>query len=119
MPIRNMLESVAENQHSLNTYINRYVILSISTLCLSLNYVYAFKFNDTLSVEQNITQGLYDYLNATKQEKLFVHVDKESCQAGDTLWFKGYLLSAATNLPADLSRYIYVAHCSKAWIRSE
>ena len=71
-------------------------------------YAHAIKHSDTLSVEQKITQGLYDYLNATKQEKLFVHVDKESCQAGDTLWFKGYLLSAATNLPADLSRYIYV-----------
>ena len=83
-------------------------VLALFVVLFVVKCAYATCIQDSLSIEQQITQGLYNYLEASKEEKLFIHTDKESCQAGDTIWFKGYLVSAATNLPADLSRYIYV-----------
>ncbi|MBE6333473.1 MAG: hypothetical protein E7071_01435 [Bacteroidales bacterium] len=42
------------------------------------------------------------------EEKLFLHIDKETCQPGDTIWFRGFLTDANQNKPVDYSRYIYV-----------
>ena len=63
--------------------------------------------NQETIMQQHIS-SLIDYLNSTKEEKLYIHTDKESCFVGDTIWFKGYLIGAATHTIADLSRYIYV-----------
>ncbi len=60
------------------------------------------------TVMQQHIASLIDHLNSTKEEKLYIHLDKESCFSGDTIWFKGYLIGAATHTIADLSRYIYV-----------
>lgn len=97
------------------------VIIFITLMLCSLENVYATTFSednifiqkilngqDTLSYEEKIAKNLNDYLVSVKEEKLFLHIDKESCQAGDTLWFRGYLFGAATNNISDLSRYIYV-----------
>ncbi len=51
---------------------------------------------------------LYNYIYETKEEKLFVHTDKESYYPHDTIWLRGYLVNATTNIPVDHSRYIYV-----------
>ncbi len=54
-------------------------------------------------------QLLFEHYNKNSlSEKLYLHTDKESCIVGDTIWFAGYLTSAKTNMPADISRFIYV-----------
>ncbi len=63
---------------------------------------------DTLPFEEAVMQRMWDYVYDTRSEKIYVHTDKESCIVGDTIWFRAYLVSAATNLPVDYSRYIYV-----------
>lgn len=42
------------------------------------------------------------------QEKVFVHMDKPSYQAGDTIWFRAHTLTAAFHLPSAMSRALYV-----------
>ena len=54
------------------------------------------------------TAHLYNYIYETKEEKLFIHTDKESYYPNDTIWLRGYLVNATTNKPVDYSRYIYV-----------
>ncbi|MBP3420124.1 MAG: hypothetical protein J6K74_06020 [Marinifilaceae bacterium] len=54
------------------------------------------------------SKNMTDYAVNSRGEKLYLHIDKECCQPGDTLFFKGYLVSAVTNVPVDYSRYIYV-----------
>ena len=55
-----------------------------------------------------LTQNMTYYAVNSRSEKLYLHIDKECCQPGDTLFFKGYLVSAVTNVPVDYSRYMYV-----------
>lgn len=63
---------------------------------------------DGLSIEERIPL-LFDFYNQnTLNEKLYVHTDKESCLAGDTIWFKAYMTSAVTNMPCDYSRFMYI-----------
>ena len=57
---------------------------------------------------QQVPQMLSGYVTDSRSEKLYLHIDKESCLPGDTLFFKGYLVSAVTNQLVDFSRYIYV-----------
>lgn len=57
--------------------------------------------------EQQIT--FLDSLSALDaREKLFIHYDKPLYQLKDTLWLKGYLVTAAENLPNDSSRIVHV-----------
>lgn len=49
----------------------------------------------------------FDRLNDVQQEKLYLHFDKPYYSAGERMWFKGYLLNAATHRPT-LSNFIYV-----------
>ena len=41
------------------------------------------------------------------QEKVYLHTDKDSYIAGDTLWFRAYVVDAATHEPLTASRYVY------------
>ena len=47
------------------------------------------------SVEQVLT-NYFQELGKTPQEKLYLHLDKSYYGAGETIWFKGYLLNATT-----------------------
>ncbi len=42
------------------------------------------------------------------QGKTFLHMDRSHYIPGDTVWFCGYAVDAATHLPDTLSRYMYV-----------
>lgn len=48
------------------------------------------------------------YTSKTLQEKLFMHTDKSSYLAGETMWFKLYNVEGATNTPLDMSKIAYV-----------
>jgi hypothetical protein len=47
------------------------------------------------------------------REKVFVHTDKEFYLAGEILWFKLYVVDAASHRPIDLSKLAYVEVLSK------
>lgn len=42
------------------------------------------------------------------REKVFVHIDKPYYRLKDTLWLKGYILTAAEHIPNDSSKIAYV-----------
>ena len=42
------------------------------------------------------------------QEKAYLQTDKPYYNAGEDLWFKGYLVNATTHMPNALSRFLYV-----------
>jgi hypothetical protein len=47
------------------------------------------------------------------REKIFVHTDKDFYLAGEILWFKLYVVEAASHRPIDLSKLAYVEVLSK------
>ena len=78
----------------------RTLFVGIVTFLTSLYVCYAQE--NSLGFETH----LYNYIYETKEEKLFVHTDKESYYPNDTIWLRGYLVNATTNRPVDYSRYI-------------
>ncbi|PWG81316.1 TonB-dependent receptor plug domain-containing protein [Pararcticibacter amylolyticus] len=48
------------------------------------------------------------YLQNSFQEKIFVHTDRNSYLAGETIWFSIYYAEAYTNLPAKTSSVAYI-----------
>src|SRR5688572_5740553 len=55
-----------------------------------------------------IEKQFREYAAANIHEKAFLHTDKEGYVAGEVLWFKLYLVDAATHQPAEMSRVAYV-----------
>lgn len=51
---------------------------------------------------------LTQQLKAYPEEKVYLHTDKPYYAAGDTIWFKAYLVHAALHQAMHYSRYIYV-----------
>ena len=47
-------------------------------------------------------------LKAFPQEKIYLHTDKPYYISGEQIWFRAYLVDAATHVPVFASRYIYV-----------
>ncbi|MDR2231622.1 MAG: TonB-dependent receptor plug domain-containing protein [Tannerella sp.] len=56
------------------------------------------------SVSQRIATQLYEY----PQEKIHLHTDRDVYVPGEKIWFKAYLVDAATHQRSDISRYIFV-----------
>ncbi|MFI5453500.1 DUF1416 domain-containing protein [Pedobacter sp. UC225_61] len=50
-----------------------------------------------------IVKSLHKYNSERPQEKVHLHFDKPYYAAGDTIWFKAYTVTAANNLPTNLS----------------
>jgi hypothetical protein len=55
---------------------------------------------------RQIQSSLGKYRNDFPQEKIFVHTDRNSYTAGETIWFKTY--TTLEGKPSDLSRIVYV-----------
>lgn len=56
----------------------------------------------------NPVKDFFRYHLSTRQEKLYLHLDKPCYAAGDTIWYKGYLVNAAIHSFIVKSNYIYV-----------
>lgn len=61
-------------------------------------------------IEANLLNQLLSY----PQEKVYLHVDRDYYVPGDRIWFKAYLVHAATHRRFDGSRYVYVDLVSPA-----
>ncbi|GAA3918456.1 TonB-dependent receptor plug domain-containing protein [Hymenobacter algoricola] len=57
---------------------------------------------------QRLQAQLTRFYTATYPEKAYLHLDKGIYAAGETLWFKAYLVDAAQHQPDTLSRVLYV-----------
>ena len=57
---------------------------------------------------QRIAGKLLKYRTIYPQEKAYLHLDKPYYTAGDTLWFKSYLVEAALHMADSASQVLYV-----------
>ena len=60
------------------------------------------------SAEDKAIQHMTSQLRAFPQEKVYLHLDKAYYSAGDTIWFRAYMVHATLHQPMAYSRYIYV-----------
>jgi hypothetical protein len=63
-------------------------------------------FISTAGITQNIDQAITTYAEKYTPERVYIHYDKAGYSAGETIWFKAYLMSEI--LPADISKTLYV-----------
>ncbi|HEV2831129.1 MAG TPA: hypothetical protein VGW31_04050 [Hanamia sp.] len=71
---------------------------------LSVFFFSVFLFSNVNA--QDIDATLSRYANDFGQERMYIHYDKSSYAAGETIWFKVYLMKAI--FPANESRTIYI-----------
>ncbi len=81
--------------------------LTIAGLSLLLGSAIAVADND-LSGTANPANVLKQYNEAFPQQKAYLHTDKTSYLAGETIWLKAYLADAASHHPDTLSTILYV-----------
>jgi len=55
-----------------------------------------------------ISQSLYKYNVNNLVEKLYVHTDRETYLAGETIWYKFYYVNGFDNKPLDMSKVAYL-----------
>lgn len=58
------------------------------------------------TIAQDFTSNLSKYSNDYGQERIYIHYDKNNYAAGDTIWFKAYLMKAI--FPGEESKTLYV-----------
>ena len=63
---------------------------------------------DSPETSSGIQATLNAFYSPNIREKLYLQTDKPYYSAGDTLWFRGFLVDAATMQSLNASRYIYV-----------
>ena len=69
---------------------------------------FVFNFSFAQSNVSSLVEKQFDqYQQNNLQEKLFVHTDRASYLAGETVWFKIYCVNAANNQLLDLSKVAY------------
>lgn len=77
-----------------------FLIFIVTIFCLPAQ-------TQSTSFEQKIT--FLDSVHFTDpREKIFIHYDKPYYQVKDTLWLKGYIVTATDHSPNDSSRIVYV-----------
>lgn len=77
----------------------------ISLLAISCSIV---SYGQVLSVDSLISRMERQAI-LYPSEKVYLHTDRSSYIAGDTVWMKAYVVDGITNIPAKRSRYVYVA----------
>ena len=55
---------------------------------------------------QNIDAAIAAYAEAYSPERAYIHYDKSAYSAGETIWFKAYLMNEI--IPADESKTLYI-----------
>ena len=51
---------------------------------------------------------LLQTISICAQERIYIQTDKSYYAPGDTVWFRAYLIDAATNTPVRRSRFVYI-----------
>ena len=59
---------------------------------------------DSLSL---VSDYVLDYYQKVPMEKIHIHTDRACYASGDTIWFRAYLVDAATNKPCSRSKFVY------------
>jgi TonB-dependent SusC/RagA subfamily outer membrane receptor len=92
---------------SIATSFFSFILFSIS--------IYSFSQNNKVPSNPQIIAKRFALQQAnTLQEKAYLQTDKPYYSVGEDVWFKGYVLYAATHIPKTLSQFLYVELINKA-----
>ncbi len=83
-------------------------LYTILALCMCSFAVRALPADSAGRVLGQYIQAAINYSESIPQEKVYLHFDNTSYYQGDNIWFKCYLVDAATNTASRLSRTLYV-----------
>lgn len=76
-------------------------------LIIACLFYHTFSCAQSAAFEQKIAAS--DSINYNDpREKIYIQIDKPNYRAKDTLWLKGYILTAALNTPNDSSKIVYI-----------
>jgi len=89
----------------INAPVRRYTYVLAGWLAVGL--LVAFQLPDDAFLQRLIRQ-LTRFYAATYPEESYLHLDKPTYVAGETVWFKAYVVDAARHRPDTLSRVLYV-----------
>ncbi|MBE6334858.1 MAG: hypothetical protein E7071_08600 [Bacteroidales bacterium] len=67
-----------------------------------------------MNFRTHIEEALWNYVYNSRKEKCYLHIDKESCLPGDSIYFRGYLFNGSFNNRVDYSRFIYIELVDRA-----
>jgi hypothetical protein len=76
-----------------------------------LLFIFVISYLSALSQSRAFDQMVFvnDSLNSNyPREKIFIHRDKPHYRLRDTMWLKGYILTAFENIPNDSSRFAFI-----------
>jgi len=93
----------------------RYKILLYSSLFL-VSGLLSFKWKSDPIVDfiSLLKQNLYTYRFDLNPEKVYVHLDRAQYVAGETVWFKSYLVDAFTNAPSTATQVMHIDLINKS-----
>jgi hypothetical protein len=77
-------------------------VFFLTTSCLLISFSSA---KDPL---EEIIAGFQRYISEHPQEKVYLHTDRQTYAAGETIWLKAYLTAGPFHIPSSLSSTIYV-----------
>jgi hypothetical protein len=108
MSIKNVVKLLSTLFHRVS-YINLQPIFldkQASKMKLIIPAIFILIFSSLCTEAQNIDSTIEKYANDYAQERAYIHYDKSTYAAGETIWFKAYLMSGI--LPADESKTMYI-----------
>ena len=89
--------------------------LSGLNMSLPIDYIPDVKYEATpliseadVLIEDELTNRFNEQLRIFPQEKIYLHIDKPYYISGEKIWFRTYLVDAATHYPVSYSRYVYM-----------
>lgn len=74
-------------------------------LCCAFMYFASPGQFDTLNKNISLTTAFNSF---NQREKIFIHCDRTSYMQNDTLWMKGYMITAQDGVAADSSKIVYI-----------
>lgn len=90
----------------MNNYKHTILLLLRSIIFICSGFVFTFSRAQS-NVSDTILKHFNEYQQNNLQEKLFIHTDRDSYIAGETVWFKIYYVNAADNQLLNLSKVAY------------
>ncbi|MBC7759873.1 MAG: hypothetical protein H7069_13525 [Phormidesmis sp. FL-bin-119] len=91
---------------ALNTGILKFLLRCLILFIISSGSLYAQKI-PTIGVTK-LRQAAANFQKAKSMEKVYLHTDKDLYFAGDTLWFKAYMLDATYLSASDKSKLLFI-----------
>jgi hypothetical protein len=81
--------------------------ISILFIVASIFKIQAYN-EDPFPILDSIQKSIRQFNERFPQEKVYLHLDNSYYQAGDTLWFKSYVLNVDNFTPTKISKVLYV-----------